>query len=108
MDEESLEQWAERREQRRPARGERRLAPLGDHVEQGAHVDPHAPRVIQEWDGHQWVPAGVADNYTTAAQETDEDTAVRAARVPLPLFSRLPLASEPWRPTEVFHRPEPA
>jgi hypothetical protein len=47
MDDEPLEQWVERREERRPVRGERRLAPLGDQ-ERGAHVDSHTPRAIQE------------------------------------------------------------
>jgi hypothetical protein len=106
MDDEPLERWAERREERRPARGERRLAPLGDQTEQGTHVDPHAPRGIQEWDGHHWVPVGVAEDFTTAAQETGEDAAARAERVPLPSFSNLPPAPEPWRPTKVFHRPD--
>ncbi|MER6111089.1 DUF6087 family protein, partial [Streptomyces hirsutus] len=27
---------------------------------QAAHVAPDEPRGIQEWDGHQWTPAGVA------------------------------------------------
>ncbi|MFJ3446108.1 DUF6087 family protein [Streptomyces sp. NPDC086081] len=105
MDDEPLEQWVERREERRPARGERRLAPLGDQ-ERGAHVDSHAPRVIQEWDGHQWVPVGVAEDFTTAAQEAGGDAPTRAGRVPLPSFGKLPLAPEPWRPTEVFRRPD--
>ncbi|MFD8228541.1 DUF6087 family protein [Streptomyces massasporeus] len=107
MDDESLEQWAERREERRPARGERRLAPLGDR-EQGSHVDPNAPRGIQEWDGHQWVPVGVAEDFTAAAQETGEDAPTRAGRVPLPTFSKLPPAPAPWHPTEVFRRPDTA
>ncbi|MFJ7345811.1 DUF6087 family protein [Streptomyces sp. NPDC101110] len=107
MDDEPLEQWAERREEHRPARGERGLAALGDR-EQGAHVDPNAPRGIREWDGHQWVPVGVAEDYTTAAQETGEDAPTRAGRVPLPTFSKLPPAPAPWRPTEVFRRPDTA
>lgn len=105
VDDEPLERWAERRERRRPARGERRMAPLGDQMERGAHVGPRAPRGIQEWDGHQWVPVGIADDFTSAAQETGEDAAARAARVPLPSFDKLPPAPEPWRPTEVFRRP---
>jgi hypothetical protein len=106
MDEEPLEQWAERRECRRPAPGERRLAPLGDQAEQGAHVDPATPRGIQEWDGCQWVPVGVAEDFPTAAQEAGEDASARAGRVSLPAFSKLPRAPEPWRPTEVFRRPD--
>ena len=105
MDDEPLERWAERREERRPARGERRLAPLGDQ-EHGVHVDPDAPRGIQEWDGYQWIPVGVAEDYTTAAQETGQDAATRADRVSLPSFSKLPPAPAPWRPIEVFRRPD--
>ncbi|MFJ9719701.1 DUF6087 family protein [Streptomyces sp. NPDC101213] len=105
MDDEPLEEWAARREQRRPAPGDRRAAPLGDQPEQGAHVDPAAPRLIQEWDGHQWTPAGVAEDLQSAADETGTDADSRAERVPLPQFSKLPPRPEPWRPTEVFHRP---
>ncbi|MGW5342887.1 DUF6087 family protein [Streptomyces sp. NPDC004050] len=28
-----------------------------------AHLDPDAPRLILEWDGFQWVPVTVADDY---------------------------------------------
>ncbi|WP_369334563.1 DUF6087 family protein, partial [Streptomyces chryseus] len=72
----------------------------------GCGRDPRRRRGRQEWDGHQWVPVGVAEDFTTAAQETGEDAAARADRVPLPSFSKLPPAPEPWRPTEVFHRPD--
>jgi hypothetical protein len=105
MDEEPLEEWAARRDQWRPQSGERRAVPLGHQTEQGAHVDPDAPRGTQEWDGHQWIPSGVAENFTAAAAETGDAADARAARVPLPLFSELPPAPEPWRPTEPFHRP---
>ncbi|POX47708.1 hypothetical protein C3489_28925 [Streptomyces sp. Ru71] len=107
MDDEPLEQWAARREQRRPAPGERRAMPLGDDSERGSHVGPDAPRGIQEWDGHQWAPAGIAEDFTTAAAETGEDAMARAERVPLPKFGKLPARPEPWRPTEVFRRPAP-
>lgn len=103
MDDESLSEWAERRDSRRPTPGERKAVPLGDG-QHGAHVDPNTPRVVEEWDGHQWAPSGVTADHQDAAQETDPATA--AARVPLPLFSQLPPAPEhPWRPTEVFRRP---
>jgi hypothetical protein len=106
MDDEPLEEWAARREQRRPRPGERRPAPLGDRSTQGAHVDPDAPRGIQEWDGHQWVPVGVAENFTAAAQESGEDAGTRAEHVALPSFGNLPPMPEPWRPTEEFRRPD--
>ncbi|WP_328491292.1 DUF6087 family protein [Streptomyces zaomyceticus] len=108
MDDEPLEEWAERREQSRPVRGERRHFPLGDHTGHGSHVGPDAPRGLQEWDGHQWVPVGVADSLTAAAHVTSEYQADRAQRVPLPSTSKLPMAPEPWRPTEVFYRPRSA
>ncbi|MFI0990488.1 DUF6087 family protein [Streptomyces exfoliatus] len=106
-DDRPLGEWAEDREQRRPVRGERRHVPLGDETGQGAHLAQDAPRGLQEWDGHQWVPIGIAENLTAAAQETTDHAAARARRIPLPPISKLPPAPEPWRPTEVFHRPDP-
>jgi len=104
VDDEPLDEWAARREASRPAPGDRKAVPLGDGPEQGGHVDPDAPRGMLEWDGHQWVPGGVADDHTTAAQETDPQGA--AERVPLPRFGALPPTPErPFRPTEVFRRP---
>ncbi|MEH0419441.1 DUF6087 family protein [Streptomyces sp. B21-083] len=104
MDDEPLEEWAARREERRPVPGERRATPLGEEPDQGAHVAPDAPRGVQEWDGHQWTPAGVAADFQAAASETGEDAASLAERVALSSFSKLPPMPEPWRPTEVFHR----
>ncbi|MEW2275782.1 hypothetical protein GTY41_06195 [Streptomyces sp. SID685] len=106
MDDESLEEWAQRRELRRPRRGERQATPLGDRPNQGAHVDPDTPRGIQEWDGCQWTPVGVADDRRAAAAETGRDANTRAERVPLPTFSKLPPMPEPWRPTQRFYRPD--
>ncbi|MFJ9822206.1 DUF6087 family protein [Streptomyces sp. NPDC101151] len=106
MDEEPLEQWAARREQHRPTPGERQATPLGNRPEQGSHVAPDAPRGIQEWDGQQWIPAGVAEDFEAAARETGMDAVSRAQRVPLPAFSKLPAMPERWRPTEVFRRPD--
>ncbi|MEU3026784.1 DUF6087 family protein [Streptomyces incarnatus] len=105
MDDEPLAEWAERRELRRPARGERRATPLGDRPEQGAHVDPDTPRFIQEWDGCQWTPTGVADDRGAAAAEAGRDANARAERVPLPALGKLPPMPEPWRPTQPFYRP---
>ncbi|MGW8066676.1 DUF6087 family protein [Streptomyces ziwulingensis] len=83
MEDEPLEEWAARRAQRRPAPGERRAVPLGEESGRGAHVDPDAPRGIQEWDGHAWTPAGVAEDHRAATDETSADTASRAERVAL-------------------------
>ncbi|MGW0711840.1 DUF6087 family protein [Streptomyces sp. NPDC002643] len=104
MDDEPLNEWAARREGRRPAPGDRKAVPLGDGPERGGHVAPDAPRGMLEWDGHQWVPSGVADDHATASEDVDSRGA--AERVPLPRFTALPPAPErPWRPTEVFRRP---
>ncbi|MFE1250218.1 DUF6087 family protein [Streptomyces sp. NPDC058766] len=106
MEDESLEEWAARREERRPKPGERRAVRLGEQAEQGAHVAPSAPRGIQEWDGHQWTPVSVAEDRAAAANETGRDEALQAERVPLPTFSKLPPRLEPWRPTQPWHRPD--
>ncbi|GGV45398.1 hypothetical protein GCM10010293_53400 [Streptomyces griseoflavus] len=105
MEDEPLDEWAAHREQQRPRPGERRAVPLGEQAERGSHVDPDVPRGIQEWNGHEWIPAGIADDHQAAAAETGQDSASRAERVPLPAFSKLPPAPEPWRPTEPWHRP---
>ncbi|WP_374207888.1 DUF6087 family protein [Streptomyces sp. MUM 203J] len=105
MDEEPLEEWAARREAGRPRTGERRAVPLGDSETRGGHVNPQAPRGVTEWDGHQWVPAGVTEDRESALETTGQGTAGDAARVPLPCFSNLPPAPEPWRPTQIFRRP---
>ncbi|MFD8262399.1 DUF6087 family protein [Streptomyces griseoluteus] len=102
--EEPLEDWAARRDARRPRLGERRPAPLGDE-QHGTHVDPDAPRGVEVWDGQGWVPSGVAEDHEAAAAETGGDTAVRAEQVPLPAFGRLPTMPKPYRPTIPFHRP---
>ncbi|MEU0109051.1 DUF6087 family protein [Streptomyces sp. NPDC006251] len=107
MEDEPLDDWAARREQRRPTPGERRAIPLGEQSERGSHVDPAAPRGVQEWDGHQWIPAGVAGDLAAAAGQTGKGAAPRAERVPLPKFSKLPPMPQPWQPTEPFRRPDP-
>ncbi|MFF8638946.1 DUF6087 family protein [Streptomyces pilosus] len=105
MDDEPLEKWAARREERRPAPGERQAVPLGEQPH-GSHVDPDTPRGIQEWDGHQWTPAGVAEDRAAAADETSgEDAVNRPERVPLPQFGKLPPMPQPFRPTVPWHRP---
>ncbi|MEN8654380.1 DUF6087 family protein [Streptomyces sp. 21So2-11] len=65
--EEPLEEWARRREERRSAsRGKLRAVPLTEGPYRGAHVDADVPRVIQEWTGTQWATVGVADNLAAA------------------------------------------
>lgn len=105
---EPLEEWAAERERRRPSVGERQSTPLSADQEHGHHVDPDAPRGVQEWDGYQWVPVGIAEDHQAGAEEAGADASARAERVPLPPFSKLPPRAASWRPTEPFyrHRPE--
>ncbi|MFJ8855010.1 DUF6087 family protein [Streptomyces sp. NPDC102437] len=105
LSDEPLDEWAERRDARRPAPGARRAVPLGDGSARGAHVAPDTARGMLEWDGHQWVPSGVAGDHAAAVEETGTQDA--AERVRLPRFGALPLAPEPWRPTEEPRRPRP-
>ncbi|MFE0772228.1 MULTISPECIES: DUF6087 family protein [Streptomyces] len=66
-DEEPLEEWARRRDERRAeAKGRLRAIPLGEGPHRGAHVDPRAPRAIQRWTGTQWEPVGVVDDLAAA------------------------------------------
>ncbi|WP_435060231.1 DUF6087 family protein [Streptomyces sp. bgisy060] len=66
-DEEPLEEWARRREQRQAAsKGKQRAVPLGRGPHRGAHVDPGTPRVIEEWTGSEWVVVGVVENLAAA------------------------------------------
>ncbi|WP_432177100.1 DUF6087 family protein [Streptomyces sp. Tue6028] len=64
-DDEPLHQWAARRDRRRAAEreitGTRRVLPLTNGA-RASHIAPHAPRLLQEWDGTRWVAVGVAQN----------------------------------------------
>ncbi|WP_256260408.1 DUF6087 family protein [Streptomyces atratus] len=51
MNDEPLDEWAERRDAHRPAPGARRTVPLGEGSARGGHVDPGTPRGRLEWDG---------------------------------------------------------
>ncbi|MCY0927033.1 DUF6087 family protein [Streptomyces sp. H27-H1] len=62
-----LEEWARRRAERQAAsKGKRRAVPLGDGPHRGAHVDPGAPRSIEEWTGTEWHVVGVVENLAAA------------------------------------------
>ncbi|MGW2404039.1 DUF6087 family protein [Streptomyces sp. NPDC001739] len=64
---EPLEEWARRREERRAqSQGKLRAVPLTDDPNREAHVEPDAPRVIQEWAGTQWVTVGLVDDLAAA------------------------------------------
>ncbi|WP_435244288.1 DUF6087 family protein [Streptomyces sioyaensis] len=67
MDEEPLEEWARRREERRAhSKGKLRAVPLTKGSHRGAHIEPDAPRLIEEWDGTQWVAVGLVDDLAAA------------------------------------------
>ncbi|MFE2157048.1 DUF6087 family protein [Streptomyces lydicus] len=67
MNEEPLEEWARRRDERRArSKGKLRAVPLTKGPHCGAHVEPEAPRVIQEWDGTQWVTVGLVGDLAAA------------------------------------------
>ncbi|MCX4734302.1 DUF6087 family protein [Streptomyces sp. NBC_01363] len=105
MNDEPLDEWAERRDAHRPAPGAHRAVPLGDGPARGGHVDPGTPRGKLEWDGHQWVPSGVAEDHAAAVEGTGPQDAAARVRLPFPRFGALPPAPEPWRPTEEWWRP---
>ncbi|MFD8707416.1 DUF6087 family protein [Kitasatospora sp. NPDC059648] len=67
MDEdEPLASWAERREQRLRPVGQLRAVRLAGGRQRGAHVAPGEPRLIVRWDGYQWLPETVAEDYAAA------------------------------------------
>ncbi|MFF4602783.1 DUF6087 family protein [Streptomyces sp. NPDC001339] len=66
MDDEPLDGWARRREERRAqSKGKLWAVPLTEGLHRGAHVDPCASRVIAVWNGTEWVSVGVVDELTT-------------------------------------------
>ncbi|MFD8754539.1 DUF6087 family protein [Kitasatospora sp. NPDC059577] len=65
-EEEPLASWAARREQRLRPVGQLRAVPLAHGRHRGAHVAPGEPRLILRWDGYQWLPETVAEDYAVA------------------------------------------
>lgn len=66
-DQEPLEEWARRRDARRnAAKGKLRMIPLSEGPHRGQHVDPDAPRIIQEWTGEEWETIGVVEDLAAA------------------------------------------
>ncbi|MFE6777132.1 DUF6087 family protein [Streptomyces sp. NPDC057702] len=84
MDEESLSDWAERRDARV---GRLRAVPLvSGGKPKGSHLNPDAPRVIQRWNGHTWEPHLMAANLAEARQLLyPPDSSPPAAPPPPPL-----------------------
>jgi hypothetical protein len=82
MADESLSQWAERRDARI---GQLRAIPLvsGDGP-RGSHLDPDAPRAIQRWNGHLWEPHGFAANLAEARRVLFPATEVAPSSEPAP------------------------
>ncbi len=64
MDDEPLSDWAERRDAKI---GRLRAVPIfaGDGP-QGSHLNPDAPRAIEQWNGHIWEPYAFASNLAEA------------------------------------------
>lgn len=81
MDDEPLEAWAERRSRRLRAVGTLRAVIIGMPAGTAGHLLPAEPRAIEEWDGYQWSPVALADNYASACRYLDPDkNAERVAR----------------------------
>ena len=67
MEDEPLAEWARRRAERRArATGRLRAVSLTEGPHRGVHVDPNAPRAIQEFDGTQWVTLSLAVDLAAA------------------------------------------
>ncbi|UQA97549.1 DUF6087 family protein [Streptomyces halobius] len=68
---ESLSDWFARRDQQRASdrqiTGTRRALPLAPGNLRASHIAPDAPRLLTEWDGHQWAPVGIAPDAAAAA-----------------------------------------
>ncbi|MEO3754090.1 DUF6087 family protein [Streptomyces sp. B6B3] len=73
MDEESLSDWAARRERRRADRY--RVDTLSPGPRQGDHVNPEAPRLISRWNGYEWEAVAFAANLAEAKRFTHPETA---------------------------------
>jgi len=68
MDDEPLERWARRREAKLRPEGTLRVTVLGGDARSAAHIDPDKPRLIERWDGYQWVAWAIADDYKAACR----------------------------------------
>ncbi|MER6517974.1 DUF6087 family protein [Streptomyces sp. NPDC001553] len=62
---EPLELWAACRDALRRPAGELK-AVMMDGRESPAHLRPSEPRLILRWDGIEWVPDTIAEDYATA------------------------------------------
>ncbi|MER6300236.1 DUF6087 family protein [Kitasatospora sp. NPDC001539] len=64
-EDEPLELWAACRDALQRPVGELRAVHL-DGRDRPAHVAPDEPRLIERWDGVQWLPETIADGYAAA------------------------------------------
>lgn len=64
-EDEPLEQWAARREERRRPVGRLKAVTIG-HADAPAHRHQHLPRLVSGWDGYPWVPETIAENFAAA------------------------------------------
>ncbi|WP_031069459.1 DUF6087 family protein [Streptomyces sp. NRRL S-118] len=82
MDDETLSEWAERRDTRI---GRLRAVPLvPGGGPRGSHLNPDAPRAIQRWNGHMWEPHGFAVNLAETKRILFPDTEAAPASGPAP------------------------
>ncbi|MCY0929513.1 DUF6087 family protein [Streptomyces sp. H27-H1] len=86
---EPLHRWAARREHRLRPPGTRKALTLSAGPQRAGHVDPGVARLIVEWDGFQWVPVMLAEDYAAARRLLDPTA--HAEAVELPGFSPAPL-----------------
>ncbi|MFI5471294.1 DUF6087 family protein [Streptomyces cacaoi] len=82
MDDEPLSEWAKRRDERV---GRLRAVPLiCTDGPRGSHLNPHAPRVIQRWNGQTWEPHGLAADLAEAKRILYREAGEPPASVPSP------------------------
>lgn len=66
MDDEPLSRWVERRDAKI---GRLRSMPIvAGEGPKGAHLNPDAPRAVEQWNGHAWEPYAVVANLAEAKQ----------------------------------------
>lgn len=80
MADESLSDWAERRDAKIGRL--RAVALVSGDGPKGSHLNPDAPRVIQRWNGHVWEPHAYTANLADARRlllPCDEEPPTAAA-----------------------------
>ncbi|MFJ5288727.1 DUF6087 family protein [Streptomyces sp. NPDC088348] len=82
MDDESLSEWAERRDSKI---GRLRAVPLASgEGPKGSHLNSDAPRAIQRWNGYSWEPHGFASNLAETKRILYPEATEPAYSVPAP------------------------